>query len=77
MLFCNTALNTEHFTNHSLTFWAKCSICTPYIKIGFLPMNKLHNDLHVPHLSSLLAAMVIMAALWGPLAVMAAKVAGY
>ncbi len=40
-------------------------------------MNKLHNDLHVPHLSSLLAAMVIMAALWGPLAVMAAKVAGY
>ncbi len=40
-------------------------------------MNKLHNDLHVPHFSSIFAAMVIMAALWGPLAVMAAKVAGY
>lgn len=40
-------------------------------------MNNYKTDLHLPHASSLLAALLVIAALLGPIGFMAARVAGY
>lgn len=40
-------------------------------------MNKLNSEMHFPHATSLLAAMLVVAALLGPIGFMAARVAGY
>jgi hypothetical protein len=70
-------MNCEYFTYRSLIFHFLLLYGHYKNRIGLSPMNNMHNNLHIPHLPALIAAALIFAAFWGPLGVMAARIAGY